>query len=294
VQAVAQSDLNKNAVCFPKRGVVWLKIAITAVLLACLYSGVLAGLFSDWWHVPAWSQGLVIAPLAAYLAWERRSSVLSQPIIPSSKGVLLLGMACLLYLVGKLGAEEFLSRVSFIVLLISIIWTFWGIRRLRPLSFPLLLLTTSVPLPTLLYNYLTVPLQLFASVAATDLAQSLGVTVYRDGNVINLAHISLGVEEACSGLNSLAALFVAGLLLGTLVCRRFLPRLLLILATIPLAIATNVLRITGTALLADYHEDLAVGFYHGFAGWIVFLFAFAVLYGAAKATHALMEPKDLK
>ena len=81
-------------------------------------------------------------------------------------------------------------------------------------------MATMVPLPVILYNAVAAPLQLFASNVATNLAQFFGVAIYRDGNVIHLAHISLGVEEACSGLNSLSALMVASLLLGFLVCER--------------------------------------------------------------------------
>ena len=104
-----------------------------------------------------------------------------------------------------------------------------------------------VPLPVLVYNALSEPLQLFASSVAANLAQWLGVSVYRDGNIIDLANISLGVEEACSGLNSLSAMMVGSLLLGFLQCREIWSRSILFFLSIPLATAINVFRITGTA-----------------------------------------------
>jgi exosortase len=146
-----------------------------------------------------------------------------------------------------------------------------------------------VPLPMIVYNSLAAPLQLFASEIATQLAQMLGVSVYRDGNIIHLAHTSLGVVEACSGLNSLSALIVASLLLGYLFCSRFLSRLLLVLISAPLAIAVNILRVTGTAVLADYNYEFAMGFYHSFSGWLVFVAGFGVLYLFAKAANRLLE-----
>ena len=112
-----------------------------------------------------------------------------------------------------------------------------------------------------------------------------GVSVYRDGNVINLARISLGVEEACSGLNSLAASMVASLLLGFLQCTRLWTRWLLFLLSFPLSIAVNVLRVSGTAIIADYQEKFAMGFYHAFSGWLVFVAGFGILYGLAKFLH---------
>ena len=113
------------------------------------------------------------------------------------------------------------------------------------------------------------------------------MAVYRDGNVIHLANISLGVAEACSGLNSLSALMVASLLIGFLVCQRTSLRVLLFALSIPLSIAVNVLRVTGTAVIADYYEEFAMGFYHSFSGWLVFIGGFAVLYGIAKGLDRL-------
>ena len=144
-----------------------------------------------------------------------------------------------------------------------------------------------VPLPTLVYNAVSAPLQLFASDVSTSLAQLLGVAVYRDGNIIHLANISLGVEEACSGLNSLSALMVVSLLIGFLICPLMSVRVILFALSIPLSIAVNILRVTGTAIIADYHEQFALGFYHSFTGWLVFIGGFAILYSLAKGLNWL-------
>jgi exosortase len=146
-----------------------------------------------------------------------------------------------------------------------------------------------IPLPVIIFNWVALPLQLFASSCAAILAQMAGITVYQDGNVINLAHVSLGVEEACSGLNSLSALTVASALLGFVMCTRLRSRILLVFLGIPLAIGVNVLRITGTAILADFHEEFALGFYHLFSGWLIFLVGFGLLYLTAKALHTLLD-----
>jgi exosortase len=142
-----------------------------------------------------------------------------------------------------------------------------------------------VPLPVIFYNAISAPLQLFASDVATDFAQLLGVAVYRDGNIIHLANISLGVEEACSGLNSLSALMVVSLLIGYLICPSVGARVTLFALSIPLSIAVNIIRVTGTAIIADYHEEFALGFYHSFTGWLVFIGGFAILYAFAKGLN---------
>jgi exosortase len=146
-----------------------------------------------------------------------------------------------------------------------------------------------IPLPALIYNAATAPLQLFASDVATKVAQFFNVSVFRDGNIIELAHISLGVDEACSGLNSFSALLMAGVLLGQFLCERLPARILLVLLSAPLSIAVNVMRISGTAILADYNEQFALGFYHTFAGWLVFVVGFFAFVGIAKAAHTVLE-----
>src|SRR5579862_452673 len=278
----------KHSTSFRKWGLYWLQALTIAALIAVLYGQVLADMAEDWWTDPSLSQGLLIPPLALYIAWTRRSLTLAQPAVAENRGLWMVACACFLYIMGKLGAEFFLPRMSFVILLAGLVWTFWGLARLRTLAFPLLLMATMVPLPVILYNAIAAPLQLFASNVATNLAQVLGVAIYRDGNVIHLAHISLGVEEACSGLNSLSALMVASLLLGFLVCEKISARVILFALSIPLSIAVNVLRVTGTAVIADYHEEFALGFYHMFSGWLVFIGGFAILYGMAKGLDRLL------
>src|SRR5262249_55159711 len=123
---------------------------------------------------------------------------------------------------------------------------------------------------------------LFASRIATDLSQAIGLSVYRDGNIIQLANTSLGVEEACSGLHSLSALMVASLLLGFVERGSVISRILLFILSVPLAIAVNVVRVTGTAILADYRLELAEGFYHSFSGWLVFVMGLGALWAVGK------------
>jgi exosortase len=256
----------------------WAVMAMIVGLVGVLYAGVIPDLASDWWNESASSYGMLVPPIALYIAYLRREITFAIPAQPDLRGLGLISLACLVFLVGKLAGEFFLARVSIVLLLAGLAWTFWGFARFKTLFFPLVLLGTMVPLPAIVYNAVAAPLQLFASSVATDLAQTLGVSIYRDGNVIHLANTSLGVAEACSGLQSLPAMVVASLLLGFLEDAPVLGRILLFMLSIPLAIAVNVLRVTGTALLADYRLEFALGFYHMFSGWLVFVLGFGTLW----------------
>ena len=266
-----------------------LQLAVLAALVYVLFWGILVDMANDWWNEPAWSQGMLLPPLALYIAWINRESITRCPALGDVRGLWLTGLACLTLLLGKLSAEFFMMRIAFVILLAGLVWSFWGAGRLRMLRFPLLLLATMVPLPVTLYNSLAAPLQLFASDMATRFAQFVGISVFRDGNIIQLASISLGVEEACSGLNSLSALVVGSLLLGYVVCTKLSSRGVLVLLSIPLAIAVNVVRVAGTAIIADYDQAFAMGFYHAFSGWLVFVGGFGFLYLLAKMLHRVFD-----
>jgi len=258
--------------------IAWAQVAIIAGLVGAIYASTIADLAVDWWTDEASSYGMLIPPISLYIAYLRRRTTMAVPVRPGLGGLCLVSVACLALVVGKLAAEFFLTRISLVLLLAGLVWTFWGFARLRTLVFPFVLLGTMVPLPAIVFNAMAAPLQLFASSVATSLAQSLGVSIYRDGNIIHLANTSLGVAEACSGLNSLSSLVVASLLLGFLEDAPVSGRVLLLVLSVPLAIAMNILRITGTAFLADYRLDLALGFYHWLSGWFVFVLGFGILW----------------
>jgi len=267
----------------------WLPWLILTAVILSIYGAILADLADDWWNEPNSSYALLVPPLTAYIAWKRRHLTLSVPAAPDMRGLIWIFGACVILLIGRLGAEFFLSRISLVILLTGLVHTFWGKQRLRTLMFPLLLLATMVPPPVIVYNQLAAPMQLFASAVSTRIAQFCGVSVFQDGNVIQLATTTLGVEEACSGLRALSALIVMALLLGFAQCRRPLTRVLLLALAFPIAIFVNVLRVAGTAILADYNAELAMGFYHTFSGWLVFLLGIAFVFGTSYVLRRILE-----
>lgn len=263
------------------------RLAVLSALLTMLFYDTAVSLVSDWWNES--SHGLLVPPLVGYIIWLRRRMLASIPASTDRRGLLLVAFGCALLLCGQFASEFFISRLAIVVILAGLVWTFWGSARLKTLGLPLLLLLTMIPAPLLVYNSAALPLQLLASYVATSVAQLAGVAVFREGNVIHLAQVSLGVAEACSGLRSLGSLLVMGLLVGFVQCRRLSSRVLIVALAIPIAITVNVLRVSGTAILADYDYQLAMGFYHTFSGWVVFLAGMALMFGVAKLSHRWLE-----
>ena len=259
--------------------------------MAGLYAEVVVSLVQDWWENESYSHGFLVVPLAFYIVWKQRRTIFSAPVEPSAKGLYVVASACLAYVCGRLGAEFFATRFSLVLMSAGLAWTFWGTARLRQLAFPLLLVASVIPLPVIVYNSLAAPLQLLASNLATHAAQFLGVSVYRDGNIIQLADTSLGVAEACSGLRSLGSLTVGALLIGYLEQSGMWTRIVVFLMSIPIAVFFNVVRVTGTALLAERNPDFAMGFYHSISGWLIFVAGYGTLVLCAKILRCMFDRK---
>jgi len=187
-------------------------------------------------------------------------------------------------LVGVFGAELFLSRTSLLLLIAGLISFFMGWQMLRALLFPLLFLLLMVPIPAIIFNQVTFPLQILASKLSAWLLPLLGVPVFREGNVINLPAMPLEVAEACSGIRSLLSLLTLAIMYGYLLEKRIFIRLVLALAAIPIAVAANALRIVGTGLLVQYWDpEKAEGFFHAFSGWLIFVVSLLMLFALHRA-----------
>ncbi len=240
----------------------------------------------DWINYPDYSHGLLIPFFAAFLIWDQRSTLVATPLKPSWAGLPLVVIGLFILLVGIFGADLFLSRVSFILLASGLVWTLLGKTMLGKTKFLLFVLALAIPLPTLIFNHITFPFQLLASEVASGLLPLAGVPVLREGNVINLPAMPLEVAEACSGIRSLMSLFtVAVIATATSLERGTMRRTLLALASVPIAVAANVARIVGTGLCVQYWDpEKALGFFHEFSGWLMFLVSLSCLY----LIHSLM------
>jgi exosortase len=250
--------------------VVWSTVLLT--LLVLLYASVLRSLVSQWWTDPNYGHGFFVPLFSAYILWHQRERWMNSEIKPSNFGLLVMLGAVGLLFFGSLGAELFTSRFSLLVLIAGIVLFLAGWKMLRAVSFPLAFLIFMVPIPVIIYNQITFPLQLIASRLATSWLEVVQVPVLRDGNVLVLSNLSLEVAEACSGIRSLMSLIALAVAYGNLAEPRRWVRYALVLLMVPSAIVTNAMRIVGAGVLAHkFGPQAAEGFLHQFSGWMVFL-----------------------
>jgi exosortase len=256
-----------------------------------LYGSVLAGLTADWATDDNYSHGFIILPFALYLAWERRERVASAPLAPSSTGLLVLLAGLGMLIVGTLGAERFLARLSMLMVLIGSLSFVRGWAAVRTLAFPLAFLLLMIPIPAIIFNKVAFPLQLLASRVGEVMLSALSIPVLREGNLIVLARTTLEVAEACSGIRSLISLMTLGIIYGYFIDGRLGVRTIIALATVPIAIFANGIRVAGTGAAAHYFgEQTAQGFFHSFSGWLMFGVAFGLLLVMTQVTLRLMPP----
>jgi len=261
---------------------------LLAISFIALFWPVLRKLVHDWSTDDNYSHGFFIVPLAAFFVWERRDALMALPVRPSWWGLpVVLGSIGVL-MAGLLGAELFLSRIAIVGVLTGLVLFVLGWQHLWKLVFPLAFLLLMIPLPAIIFNQIAFPLQLLASQAGEASLNALRIPVLREGNVMILANTTLEVAEACSGIRSLISLLTLGIVYGYFTDKRWTVRLLLVAATIPIAIATNGFRVAGTGAAAHYYgPEVAEGFFHAFSGWLVFLAAFVMLVGTGKAIQLL-------
>ena len=270
------------------RWTAWAPFVILSLLLVVLYDRVAIKLVRDWYEFPDFSHGFLIPFFAAFLLWDKRLELRRTPPTPSWAGVWLVALGLFELMVGIFGADLFLQRTSFIVLVAGLVRTVLGKAMLGRVKFVLFVLLLAIPLPAVLLNQITFPLQLLASWLASSLLPLAGVPVLREGNIIQLPAMQLEVAEACSGIRSLMSLFTVAVIYGYFLERGTWRRAALALASIPIAVAANVARIFGTGLCVQYWDpDKATGFFHEFSGWLMFLVSLGLLYLVHRAMGVL-------
>jgi len=255
----------------------WAILAWFGALLALSYGPILTALVHQWDADPDMSHGFFVPAISAFMIWQRRHEVMAIKPHPDWRGLgLVLYGTAQLYL-ATLGAELFLARTALVITIFGAVWMLGGTRMLRKLFFPLFLLFFMVPIPAVIYNRITFPLQLLASRLAGDALSWMGLPVLREGNILELPEQRLSVVEACSGIRSLLTLTFLSLVFGHFFEKKIWIRVALFLSTVPIAIVANASRVTLTGLLTEWKPELAEGFFHTAQGWVIFLVSLFIL-----------------
>ena len=259
---------------------------LLAALTTWLYWPTLVRLVQQWGSDQNFSHGYFVPLFSAFVIWQDRDRLARVNRHPNWSGVALIVPGLALLILGQLGAELFLSRSSLLLVLAGFVVLFGGWSFFRALLFPWAFLFLMIPIPAIIFNQITFPLQILASKLAAATLPLFGVPVLRQGNVMTLASQVLQIAEACSGIRSLMSLVTLAIIYGYLMERRVWIRYVLAIAAVPVAVAANSFRVISTGLMVEYWDpEKAEGYFHSSWGWIVFVVSLLMLY----AVHGLIR-----
>ena len=254
--------------------------AIYAVLLGGMYYETYSWLILHDWPREDYNYCYLIPFVLVYLILEKKNQWLKESSIPSWSGSLVLLPGILFFWLGDLAGEFFTLYISFWFVIVGLLWLHVGWKKIRIMTFPLFVSLFLFPLPHFINTKLTFNLKLISSEIGVKMIHFLGMSAYREGNIIDLGFTQLQVVDACSGLRYLIPLFLMGILMAYFYRAALWKRLIIVFSTIPLSIITNSLRITLTAILyPSLGPAAAEGFFHDFSGWAIFMVSLAVLLG---------------
>jgi len=263
----------------------WLSIVWFGVLLVACYAPILYRMASQWANDENMGHGFFVPLVAGYIVWERRAQLAATPIKANWWGLAIVVFGGLLSVIATLGVELFTARLSFVIALVGTVLFLCGTQWVKILSFPLALLLFMIPIPAIVYSALTLRLQMLASELGEILITAMGIPVLREGNTLRLPSQTLDIVDACSGIRSLLSLLFLSLVYSYFTDKKVWMRWVLLLATVPIAICANGIRVAVTGLLSEINTKLASGAYHETEGYIVFIVALAALIG----THRILN-----
>lgn len=245
--------------------------------LGFMYADSLRFMFGQWGS-DDYSHGFFVPVISLVLIWQRRHRVVAAGIRPSWWGPAIVLVGLVLYVIGDYATLYVVLHLSLWIVIVGLVFSFIGPVAAREIAFPLSYLLTSIPLPVFLYSALSGRLQLWSSALGVGCLQIVGVTAFREGNVIDLGPVQLQVAEACSGIRYLFPLASLALLCAYLFRDRMWKRILLVLSALPISVLVNGLRIGIVGVLVEFYgSQAAEGFLHLFEGWVLFMATLGLL-----------------
>jgi exosortase len=243
--------------------------AVLGVLLIIAFWPILISMYGSWFDTGAYMEhGILVVPAAAYMAWDKREILGRIPRQPSAAGLLLLGWGALQAMLGIAAQWVWVGRMAFLISLVGFIAAVFGWRTVRELKYPLCTLILMVAPPTFIFERLTLSLQVLASRLGEVCLEALGYSVLREGNILEMVGIKLSVEEACSGIRSLLAIFFMCVLYNYFFVQGWAMKAVLLAMAIPVAILGNAVRIVATGVASQYNPALVGGAAHEAFGYI--------------------------
>lgn len=256
----------------------WVAAAVAAVAAAAVMQTGIGSMLDTWLHREEYSHALMIPAISAYLLWQQRARLMRLELRGSWVGVAVVLFGAMLQIIGVLAAVDVVQQYGLLIAIYGLVIALIGVRPSADLWAPLLLLALMIPLPQFLLGNFSSQLQLISSQIGVWFIRLFGISVFVEGNVIDLGGYKLQVAEACDGLRYLFPLMTMGFIMAYMFKVQMWKRVLLFVSSIPVTILMNSFRIGTIGVMVEHWgQSMAEGFLHDFQGWAVFMTSAGVM-----------------
>lgn len=285
--------MQSNLVFTSSRVWKFLPVITLGILLCWVYAPTFQSLVNVWIEKSQYSHGFLVPLFSLYILWTRREQLQGAEWQSNSLGSVVLGVALALHLAGQLLYFDWFSQISVLFLLTGFCLVFGGKKAMNWAWPALAFLFFMVPLPFRLETALSAPLQKIATTASVYVLQTCGFVAFAQGNVIHFGEYRIGIVEACNGVSMLIVFFALSVSITMIVRRSMAENIVIWLSAIPIALLANVTRIVVTALLYQVTTtEIAQGFFHDVAGWLMMVFALGLLWLELQLLSWLLVPAE--
>jgi exosortase D (VPLPA-CTERM-specific) len=269
---------NNQLVVWKESKLIWLTFACVAGLIGFIYFEGLLELERIWQKKEEYSYGYLIPFITLFLIWQKKDLLERISFNGSWAGLVLVVLGFALFMLGNLSTLFLIVQYSFLVVMLGLALAFCGLRGFKIVVVPLLFLAFMIPLPSFFLTEISASLQFISSEIGVWVIRLFGISVFLEGNVIDLGSMKLQVVEACSGLRYLFPLMTLGFIAAYFFKGAFWKRAIIFLSSIPITVLMNSLRIGLIGVAVEYWgKGMAEGILHDFEGWAVFMACTAVL-----------------
>lgn len=247
-----------------------------SIILLLLYFQTFSWLLEEWLYNPFYSHGFLVPLISLAIIWSKRNELKNLSVRKEPVGTYLFVSGLIIYAAGVLGKSFFLSAISIIPVLIGLILYYCGKDFVRKLLFPVCFLIFMIPLPWL--DIGSVYLQQFTANNAAGISQTLGADVYKSELELHVGDCPIIIGIPCSGMRSIISLLAIAAVFVYLIKGSIQRRVIVLFAAVPIAIASNTIRVTAAVLIADFYGcDAATTFFHDFSSMFLFIIAIILL-----------------
>lgn len=273
-----ENQTSLNPVIWKEDRNIWILLALALVALIVVYFDGLQFMVEWWTEREEYGHGYIIPFITLFLIWQKSDELEKMEYSSSWIGVAVFAIGLFLFYLGELSSIYTIIQYSFLIALYGVVLALLGWRAFKIIFVPLLILLFMIPLPNFIFNNLSSQLQLISSEIGVAFIRMFDISVYLEGNVIDLGIMKLQVVEACSGLNYLFPLMTLGFIAGYFFTGELWKKAIIFLSTIPLTVVMNSLRIGAIGVTVEYWgPEMAEGVLHDFEGWVVFMGCIGIL-----------------